>query len=111
MNINPNAVAECLKQNSNTLLDIIQYLKSNEGDNEVINGISCVQASIFTLQVIFAGVDRDGRPQIRELTGERIKPPSNPQPPPDVIIADDDNPEIEDKDIRKIRDEDQSFFR
>jgi hypothetical protein len=111
MNINPNAVAECLKQNSNTLLDIIQYLKSNEGDNEVINGISCVQASIFTLQVIFAGVDGDGRPQIRELTGERIKPPSNPQPPPDVIIADDDNPEIEDKDIRKIRDEDQSFFR
>lgn len=107
MNINPNAVAKCLENSSETLLNIAQYLKENDGDNQVINGIGCVQASIYTLQTIFAGVD--GKPDVTELTGERIKPP---QYPADIDIADvqDDNPEIEDRDQKQAREEERGFF-
>ncbi len=107
MNINPNAVAKCLENSSETLLNIAQYLRDNEGDNQVINGIGCVQASIYTLQMIFGGVD--GRPEVEDLTGVRIKPPRYPA---DTDIADvqDDNPDIEDRDLKKASEDSRGFF-
>lgn len=108
MNINPNTVAELLRQSSDTLLNIIQHLKDNQRDNEAINGIGCVQASIYTLQVLFAGVD--GKPDIEELTRVRIKPPKEPIPAA-ASDVEDDNPDIEDIDIKKAREESQGFFR
>jgi len=108
MLINPNTIAECLKQGSDTLLNIIQHIKDNHGENEVINGLGCVQASIYTLQVLFAGID--GKPDVEELTGKRIKPPQELIPAA-VADVEDDNPENEDKDIQKAREESQGFFR
>lgn len=109
MKLDPGAVAVCLNGGSEALVEIIDYLKKAEvKEIDVITGLSSVQASIFTLAMLFDAAD-EHKPDPEQLEGLRLNPPSEPVPSYIQGVTD-DNPNLEDKDQKKAREEDNNFY-
>jgi len=109
MKIHPGAIAQSLVDCSNALLDTIQHLRQAEcTDIPLLITLSSTQAGIDTLATLFSYADDGHKPEPEQLEGKRINPPSMPA---FIAEVEEDNPDLEDKDTKKAREESQGFFR
>jgi len=99
------AVSEVLSDNNQLLSEVVQSIKNGEMTNDkLILSLSMLLASNKTLEVI----TRPAQP-IQGVA--RRRPEANRAPVPAFVAeVENDNPETEDRDLKKIREEDRGFY-
>ncbi len=103
------AINKVLYRNNQALNTVIKGIKEESlEDTELILQLSIIQARSQVLEILTADLDQ------YELYGdgpEEIDPIVPPEPVPYFISeVENDDPETEDKDLKKIRQESKGFF-
>jgi hypothetical protein len=110
------AVNEILYRNGQELDGIVNKIKDKSiDDTELILRLSVIRARDEVLEEITdylnsLNIADDAQPEVEELTGKRIKPPVSDNVPSFIAEVENDNPEQEDKDAKKAREEEHGFF-
>ena len=112
MNVKQEAVSDVLKDCAESLLTVIRHLHANPDEPvgfEVLMTLGSVQAATDTVhKLLAADTGKD------ELESE-YEPEMQIKRPPDTKPAflaeiEDDNPETEDKDLKKQREEERGWY-